>query len=246
MLVAGGPRGAQCAGIPAGIRAHASAVLRRPRPGSHSGRRVRRNPAPVLGFRLESRSGRRTHARAVWLGKPVLYRLSYVRAAWILAAPVSTSHGGRLLDATSAVPERGIDACPQVARQRVEVLVVATASGASSSPVEVCSNVSQPGSEPLDLVLELFVGVDAMEQQPRVLRVGSIRIDDDRRARQRSEQSHPGAGPVLVPGPRRCVRTQFSVPRKGLVHAHWETSRSRFAPRACHTPADGGQQSPPS
>jgi len=60
-----------------------------------------------------------------------------------------------------------------------------------------------------------------VEQQRRVLRIGPVRVDDDRRARQRADEPQPDAGPVLVPWPRRRVCTQFSVSRKSLVHAHW-------------------------
>ena len=42
------------------------------------------NPA-LAGFSLRADDGART--RDTWLGKPVLYQLSYVRAKAILAAP---------------------------------------------------------------------------------------------------------------------------------------------------------------
>jgi hypothetical protein len=60
------------------------------------------------------------HRRALlspdWLGKPVLYQLSYVREAAILATVLpSASRGRRQLGANSTVPERGGDARSQVA-----------------------------------------------------------------------------------------------------------------------------------
>lgn len=62
----------------------------------------------------EADDGART--RDTWLGKPVLYQLSYVRAARILAALLpSAFRRRRQLSANSAVPKRGIDARSQVA-----------------------------------------------------------------------------------------------------------------------------------
>ena len=151
----------------------------------------------------------------------MLYQLSYVREARILAALLpSAFRRRRQLSANCAVPKRGIDARSQVAGERLEDLVPWKVRCGARCGIEACSNIPQPRSEPLDLLLEFLVGVDAVEQQRCVLRVRRIRIDDDRRARQRPDKPQPDAIPVLVPGPRRRVRTQFSVSRKSLVHAH--------------------------
>jgi hypothetical protein len=73
-------------------------------------------------IRAETALKRRSHAASLavplngsgcsaWLGKPVPYRLSYVRAPRILAALLASAfHGRRQLSAKSAVPERGTDA----------------------------------------------------------------------------------------------------------------------------------------
>ena len=70
-------------------------------------RSVRKTPKPpqTRGFWLGSHGaddGTRTHD--TWLGKPVLYQLSYVRAAWILLASPRTPS---IADAASAAVRRG-------------------------------------------------------------------------------------------------------------------------------------------
>jgi hypothetical protein len=65
---------------------------------------------------LEAEADDGARTRDTWLGKPVLYQLSYVREAWILAAlPPSAFRGRRQLSADSAVSKRGVDARSQVA-----------------------------------------------------------------------------------------------------------------------------------
>ena len=129
--------------------------------------------------RSEADDGART--RDTWLGKPVLYQLSYVREAGILAAlPRSALRRRCQLGTDSAVAKRRIDACSQVAGQSLEVLVTGELRRPALRGIQPRSHLSQPRSEPLDLFLELLVRVHAVQQQGRVLRIGCIRVDDDR------------------------------------------------------------------
>ena len=138
----------------------------------------------------------------------------------LVLLPPSAFRGRRQHRANSSVAQRSIDACSQVAGERLEVRIIRGRRCTDRRGIELSSNVSEPRSEPFDLSLEFLVGVDAVQQQWRVLGVGQVWVGDNRGARQRTDKPESRALPFLVPWPRCRVRTQFSVSRKGSVHAH--------------------------
>src|SRR5262249_56589762 len=99
-----------------------------------------------------------------------------------------------------------------------------------SRGVEFLPHLSKSRAQPPDLVVELLVGVDAMEQERRILRVRRVRVDHHARARQGADETVFRPLPVLLPRPWRRVVAELPVACKSLVHAHVASSYSKQLP----------------